>query len=920
MRKIKKNILLALLLLLVTIKGISQSLEHPIICITKAERTELLSKINNNAWAQTIVSKLQNEVDFRVTTHQSNPSAIFVGLSDLAGNDANPESASSAKNAEHSNMLKRASFSGMLYFITEEEKYAQFTADILAHYFDKISIRTPQTTTISGNYFYDPRSTYPHLAISYDFVFDFLKKAGTKVYDRTTGTYVDYDHVKGQKAIKNIADNALGEYKGADNRIGKLISNHPVLTAPGSLFSILMIDDDTERERMFDVFWNKGTRRQNSFTKTILPLFGEQGIWPESVSYSFMPNISLILNLVDRYKPELNVTTNNINIFNGNFIFSNLRHPNRRFVRYGDSKRDNDGTATNYRYALDIATRRNLSELKQRSEVALNQNYNANGGYNPTLSKSVFENYFGLELFWGHQLPTGNNGNIDFKPTVVVKHAGVALQRNYVEVNNEEYGLCGIIGGAHYVHSHATGISMELYGAGYIMAANGGMPIKVADRKIPLHTDYFRLYAGNNTVIVNGTSHGRQSGSWNSNSYLWQNTTVNVAAEPKHLEGPITNDISFATQFLEDRINNCDQQRTLSTIRTSPTTAYYLDVFRSNSLAANNFHDYIYHNLGDNTQMTHSDNETFSLTSTDRYNNNIGDPVNSPGWEFFENTQVTPSTKANVNVRFDLNQNSRYMHMLMPGGIQREYTKALAPPTREAKNGYINKKTQVIAVRQQGEAWDRPFINIFEPSMHAAASVKDVVNVYDGDKIVGAQVTSEVEGVKIIDLIISQENATSVYDNTVSKIKFDGRFAMIRKKEVAGKTQLSLYIGDGESLSFEGEALTADSSNKGYKTVNYDGIYPEFQNLPSSLSIEDYKTDLEKGINIYQNTAQKEIAIALSHPTATTYRLINMSGGIILQGKFNTETILNVAGISSGIYVLQVISGGNHKVQKILIN
>ncbi|WP_418262507.1 T9SS type A sorting domain-containing protein [Flavobacterium faecale] len=849
MKKTKKNILSTLFLLLVTIQGFSQSLEHPIICTTDAERTELLTKINNNSWAQSIVTQLRNNVDASMASHQTNPSAVFSGLSDLAENDELSESAASAKNAEHSKMLQRASFSGMLYFITEDERYAQFAADILAHYFDELAIRTPQNTAIGGNYFYDPRSTYPHLAIAYDFVFDFLKKTGTKVYSRTTGTYVDYDHVKAQKAIKNIAENTLAEYKGSDNRIGKLISNHPVLTAPGSLFSILMIDDDTDRERLFDVFWNKGTGRQNSFTRTILPMFGEQGIWPESVSYSFMPNISLILNLVDRIKPELNITVNNINIFNGNFLFTNLRHPNRRFVRFGDSKRDNDATTTSFQYALDIATRRNLSELKQQTEIALNQNYKADGGYNPTLSNGVFENYFGLELFWGHQIPAGITEVIDYKPTVIVKHAGVALQRNYVEVNNNEYGLCGIIGGAHYVHSHATGISMELYGAGYIMAANGGMPITVAERKLPVHTDYFRLYAGNNTVIVNGSSRGTQTGAWSSDSYLWQNTTVNIAAEPSHLEDPISKDISFATQFLPDRVNNCDQQRTLSTIRTSPTTAYYFDVFRSKSLTANNFHDYIYHNLGDNTQITHSDNQTFSFTSTQRYNTDIGDPVGSPGWKFFENTQVTPSTNANVNVRFDLNQNNRYMHMLIPGGVDREYTKALAPPTREAINGYVNKKTQVIAVRQQGEAWDRPFINIFEPSNNAISSVKNVINIFDGDKVVGAQVTSEVGGAKIIDFIISQENATSVYDNPLSKIKFEGRFALIRKREIGGKTQLSLYIGDGKSLSFQGEELVADGSNKGFKVVEFDGIYPDYIAIGTSpITVQTLsETCLNKG-------------------------------------------------------------------------
>jgi hypothetical protein len=829
-----KKIFLCLYLLCSVVLS-AQTLEHPTIWVKASERAAILDKIDKYFWAKSIVTQLQNNVDSKMATHQTNPSAVFAGLSDLAENDALSESAASAKNAEHSRMLQSASFSGMLYFITEDERYAQFTADILAHYFDELSIRTPQNTAIGGNYFYDPRSTYPHLAIAYDFVFDFLKKTGTKVYNRTTGTYVDYDHVKAQKAIKNIADNSLAEYNGSDNRIGKLRSNHPVLTAPGSLFSILMIDDDTDRERLFDLFWNTGTGRQNSFTKTILPLFGEQGIWPESLSYSFMPNISLILNVVDRIKPELNITVNNKNIFDGNFLFSNLRHPNRRFVRFGDSKRDNDATTTSFQYALDIATRRNLSELKQQTEIALNQNYKADGGHNPTLSNGPFDNYFGLELFWGHQIPIGVTDVIDYKPTVLVKHAGVALQRNYVEVNNNEYGLCGIIGGAHYVHSHATGISMELYGAGYVMAANGGMPRTVPERKLPEHTDYFRLYAGNNTVIVNGTSHGRQSGSWARNSYLWQNTAVNVAAEPSHLEDPISTKFSFATQFLNDDINNCDQQRTLSTIRTSPTTAYYFDMFRSKSNGDNNFHDYIYHNIGDATQLTKSNGDVIAVSATNKYDNDIGDPVKSPGWRLFENEKSSSPINEAVKVRFDVNEGNKYMHLLMPAGVDREYTKALAAPTREAKGGYINKKTQVLAIRQQGEAWEKPYVAIFEPSSKTDASVKSVENLMVGNKIVGAKVTSLVNGNIVTDYIISNENDYGVYNLVNPDISFTGRFAIVRTEIKGSTTDVSLYIGEGKQLIFNGEVLDADTDGKAYLEYTLDYVY-DFS--PNSFTIE----------------------------------------------------------------------------------
>lgn len=255
-------------------------------------------------------------------------------------------------------------------------------------------------------------------------------------------------------------------------------------------------------------------------------------------------------------------------------------------------------------------------------------------------------------MFWAKDIPNTIDGEIDFeKPTVIIKHAGVALQRNYVEQNNEDYGLCGIIGGAHYVHSHVTGITMELYGANYIMAPGAGLPQTVAQRKLPEHTDYFWRHAGNNTMIVNGTTHGIQPGSWNSDSYLWMNTTVNVAAEPKHLEDPIASNFSFATQFLDDTVNNDQQKRTLSTIRTSETTGYYFDMFRSKSLGVNNFHDYIYHNIGDATNIMRMDGTILGVSPTNRYQNDIGDLRKSPGWRFFENTNVTQPTAEAIHVR-----------------------------------------------------------------------------------------------------------------------------------------------------------------------------------------------------------------------------------------------------------------------------
>lgn len=805
----------------VTINLKAQSLKHPVIWVTNEDRPQILENIKKYDWAKSIVNQLHQRVDGQLAKHQEDPNLILITIPAFAKHDhENSEQKAGPIASGHNKVLALASHSAMLYYITEEEKYAQFAADILAVYINHIAPLTPETTTICGYEFFDPRTTYGPIALTYDFIYNYLQKPTAKVYDRTTGTRISFENDKAQKAITNIVGNVLQEY-GKPDQHGKFISNHPILTASGALFSILCIEDDKERQRLFDVFWDKGTAHQNSFKNTILPMFGEQGIWPESTSYSFMPIITMTLNIVDRIYPEMNVTKDYKNIFEGNFLFDYLRYPNRKFVRFGDAKRNNDGTEDLYSYTLSIAQRRGYNDLKHQAQLALKQAYIAKGGFKPKLEDNIFNNFQPLDLFWGINIPEKIEGGINFnKPTVLVNHAGVALQRNYVEKENETYGLCGIIGGSHYVHSHATGIAMELYGAGYVMGPNAGLPASVKERQIPLHEKYFRLYAGNNTVIVNGTSHGLDEGSWKGDAYVWQNTTVNVAAEPKHLEDPIAKNFSFATQFLNDKVNNCDQERTLSTIRTSEKTGYYLDVFRSKSLGENKFQDYIYHNIGDETIIKNESGQLLPLKETDRYNNDIGDPVQSPGWRYFENTKVTEPIKEGVNITFRIDFDKKYMHMMMPKGVEREYTQALAPPTRESENGYLKKKTQLLAIRQNGEAWDKPFIAVFEPSLNAASTVQSVEPLMDGNKVVGAKVVSKLNKTTITDYIISQAKADATYTNPELNLKFEGRFGIVRIEEDKKKKTVSLYIGEGKKLSFDINTIKSDVGNKAFKTFN----------------------------------------------------------------------------------------------------
>lgn len=905
MKKIHLKISVFLVLFMaVSFKIVAQTLQHPTIYATAADRSRIIDLINTQTWAKSIETQLKANVDAKLTTHQTNPNAIFSTLTPFPPNDDYSEADANPLATAHNKVLTTASYSAMLYYISQDEKYAKFAGDILNYYIDTLQSRTAATTSICGNYFYDPRTTFTHFALTYDFIYNYLKLPTTTVYNKPTGTRVAFNNTKAQKALSNIVANALFVAGGGETN-GRFISNHHVLTAPGTLFPILCIEDDTERERLFKIFWETGTKRQAAFKNTVLQMFGEQGIWPESTSYSFMPNIPLVLNVVDRIKPQLNIGTANQSIFDGVFLFENLRNPNRVFVRYGDSKRSLDATDDSYRYVLNISKRLALTQLQSKAEIALKQLYDAtSGGYKPVLPSSIFDNYVPLELFWGEKLPNTTVSKFDYKPTVLIKHAGVALQRNHVDNQNSIYGLCGIIGGAHYVHSHCTGISMELYGANYVMGPNGGLPESLAERSLPEHRNYFMRHAGNNTVIVNGVSVGRQSGSWASNIYIWQNTTVNIGAEPAHLEEPLSKNFSFATQFLKDEVNNCDQQRTLSTIRTSETTGYYFDMFRSKSLGTNNFHDYIYHNLGDETLITNATNTVLPVSATTRYQTDVGDPVQSPGWRFFESTQVTAPTSEAVKIRFKIAYDNRYMHMFMPSGASKEYTKALGPATREAPNGYVSKKTQIVAIRQAGEAWEKPFVSIFEPSTNEQPSVQSVEPLNFNNATVGAIVRSNVQGKEITDYVICNKTNTSTVNFPDINLNFKGRFAVVRREVIGKVLNLTLYIGEGELLSFGKDTLNGGTEKKGILVINDISL-----SLDTTKPIKSGDAKLPN-IEVFPNPANKAFTIKISELKWRSLNIYNTQGHKVysdLSGEDTVKVIPQEHNMTAGLYIIELV-------------
>ena len=779
------------------------TLKHPFIWASYPERQKIVDNIRQYTWASSLYSQLKARVESKKNAHISNPTATLNAIPAIPGLNSD--------RTVHTEIIGSMTEAAIMYYLTNDATYAQYAADILNHYMKYLVVQPVQKYQegSDGLMFNDgwleSRTLFPRIALTYDFLYNYVNNFNTKVFDLASATRLQFDDAVAQTTVKNLSDIVFISIRASK-------SNHSVLAGNGNLFNILMISDDVKREQYFNRFYNNTSESFDAYTWS-LNNFTENGVWPETFSYAKGSHELIIqsMNVIDRYKPSLNVIQNNLDILDGFIGYANWYYPSGELMKFGDSDDEGD-MIKGYQWILRIASRKNYPDYQQLAKKNLKYSYNATGGYVPKIESERLEFNSPLQLLWGEHIADSQIAVVpEVQSTYNLKHAGIVAQRNFNTSDVTTNGLMYYSGGAAYVHTHSTGIDLELYGKGQVTGAESGNGAYGSDE----HENYRVRHAGHNTVIVNGS--GKRGGS----NWLTKvaNTTLE-AAEPKSFTTPIAPNFSFSAQAMDDSFNSCLMQRTNSIIRTSATTGYYFDILRSKGKTANNYHDYIYHNIGDAVSLKFNDNTPVPLSSSTKYSAEVAGNVT--GWTFFENVNSSTITNQGVNATFALNAVNKYMNVVVPAGVNREYATALAPYTKGALNGYDKKKTPVITMRKYGEAWNEPFVAIYEPMDKQQGTVKSATTILDNNKVVGLKVISEVGGAVITDIIISND-ANNVSENIRGfNLEFTGRFGIVRTNVKDGKTKVSLYIGEGQSLIFEGKTLTADSDGKGLLEYDLD--------------------------------------------------------------------------------------------------
>ncbi len=626
--------------------------ERPFIWVQQNEREAILQKIETQPWAKSLYDKFSERMEEDLKLYQKNPADFLKklpfnweeqkeGLTPPLFAIKRGEPGSGEKIDEIMKYLQLGIDCGMFYYLTKDEQYAQCATDILNAMVQGISqIPLPKGYGNFGwimpvDHLYGARVFGAQIPIIYDFVAPFIEKGG-KPFDIGKNGKIDFPDKMAQKVFYNYAKLAIDQ--------GMTGSNWSVLEAPSLVQNLLALNNETQRDSLLDIYLNKGSDRQDPLS-VIASHYTKLGdVYPETSQYSSAVSSlsTTLITMLEKYDSSLQLAQKYPYLILALSRWEAMKYPNGEIVRFGDGKRHGGTSYSSCEIAYYLGKtvgsktltetfgsllQTAISEGEYRRGELGGRNYGASAYFEP------------LQLLWDCPTIEGEVEKSTIPRTDEMPHASVFLQRNLSASGEPEDGLMCFVGGAHMVHGHAGGMDMELYGRGQVLGVDNGN----GGYRKDIHENYSRLFAAHNSVIVNGSS--QSEGGW---ANLEINPVQLVTMEPMPREEAVSPYHSFSTtSFVDDKGDKAEayEERTLALIRTSETTGYYVDVFRSKSKLPNEYHDYLYHNIGDKLEFENAD---MPLNPTpERYTANANLPwvqnrqFRHPGWHFFEDVQTS---------------------------------------------------------------------------------------------------------------------------------------------------------------------------------------------------------------------------------------------------------------------------------------
>ncbi len=694
------------------------------------------------------------------------------------------------------NIIGLARDAAFIYWLEGDERYAKFAYDIFNTYMAGMYYRKEPIDLMNGHIqtlvgFTCFQVIHEKALISISELYDFLHPFIEGNYDDKIANY--------DITIKRWADQVIKN--GVPQNNWNLHQANTILKAAMVLQDDQNYEDKKGREYYINHILNVTSPRQWSMVKLMDYGYDENnGVWAECPGYSQSVTKELMAFIRDfdttfdhnilPYTPVMNKAVNML----PQYLF-----PNGQVVAFGDSYYDHVSTepmgdmirfAQKYKDAkmeeeytamyrlLEPNADNTAKHSKPRAEVSsffaskpllLNADYKAG-----TLSDYITQTFYAPNVSWHVQrMGTGKNG--------------MMLSLN-ASLGN---------------HMHANGINMELYGKGLVQGADPG---KGAGYLQPVYLEYYSQFPAHNTVMVDGIS---------SYTEMLSHHAFDLIGEyPKsEQKDGYYQYITYSNVYFLEPESQSDQNRTVCIVKIKENAGYYVDIFRSKKQKKNDkFHDYYYHNLGQSMLLTDAAGEPLELTPSQEMGFAGGHLYALDYMWDKKSIHTQDDYMAEWKIDMPEGKDDVYMNLWMKGTEGREVFAIKAPPCKSFKD-----KTGIpydidhdpyltIAARQHGEAWEHPFISVYEPyTSNEGKSIKTIEGFEDenGNKdFAGIQITHK-SGRE--DLVFSSCGGKKAVYKDISS---DADYALVGKEN---EGDLVLFMGNGKILKTKEYSLSASA-------------------------------------------------------------------------------------------------------------
>lgn len=705
-----------------------------------------------------------------------------------------------------------------LYWMTSEERYAKLAYDVLNTYLMGIYHRSEpidignghaQTLVAMTTFEVIQEGILPDLAEYYDFLHSYIREKHTDkiaVFETALKKWIDI-------TLKN----------GVPHNNWNLHGDKFILPVAMILEDNAAYDDGKGREYYIDYILNQNAARQWSIPR--LMQYGydiNNGVWNESPGYA-QSVTSIFMDFMVHYDhtfnqnllPYMPVMRKAVDVL-PQYLF-----PNGQTTAFGDSYYGSVNTSSMY------------------SMIRMAQKYR---------QKDDERHFTGMYKLFGGEQTEGQDRNrpaqvssfFSSNPITLPKDVQAGKITDYVtqtfyapnvswfvqrnKFTDPENGMMISQYGSLGNHAHANGLAIELYGKGYVLGAESGIGSSYFEKP---YLEYYSQFPAHNTVMVDGISKYPEMLS-NHPFDLLANYPAS-GQKQGYYDGITYSD----TYFLEPE-SRSDQRRFLSIISTGETSGYYVDIFRSKKQrAGDKFHDYFYHNLG--LEMAIKD------TEGNRLELKPNDEMAFAGGHLFALDYMWDKRAVKTDKDYEAiwkmarpDSNHVYMHLWMKGYPDREVFSIKSPPAKSFRGngGLPYNPSEVpyltIAARQHGEAWNRPFVSIFEPYTTDEGRSIDKIESFHvkdvSDDFVGLKVKSKSGQVDFIFSSVKEEKAR--YKDMVAS----ATYAVVSENG----EDFTLFLGHGKLL--QGNGFTIESEVATNAVLEYrDGKYYVHAEAPITI-------------------------------------------------------------------------------------